>query len=190
MTDTRPFPGSAGPGTPYIDLSDVVERLRLSREVTHNIRCDRRFRQLPSRKILTEITEDLAIALFPSHLSPVSISAHELDVFVHARLSYSLLRLTEQIRRNLRFQHDDRDADQSAAIAIVQHFAERLPGIRNRLTIEFAEDLRDAPDFGSITELLLCRPDILAKINREVAATLKELGLPLLAGMILSLRST
>jgi serine O-acetyltransferase len=185
MTDNVDFPHRSA--ALQLELSEVVDQLRLSREVTHNIRRDRRLRQLPSRKILAEIVEDIAIALFPGHLSPVSISPHELDVFVHARLSYGLLRLIEQVRRTLRFLHDDRDADQAAAMTIVQNFAERLPGIRNRLTVELAEELRQAPEFACITELFLCRPDVMARINRELATSLDQLGLPLLARMILSL---
>ena len=52
---------------PRWDLDNVVDALRLSREVTHNIRRRGRIRELPSREILVKILAGLTAALFPTH---------------------------------------------------------------------------------------------------------------------------
>jgi hypothetical protein len=49
------------------NLDAIVSELRFSREVSHNIRPKGILRQSPSRDALSQILDDLAAALFPTH---------------------------------------------------------------------------------------------------------------------------
>lgn len=55
------------------ELNATVAALRISREVTNNVRVQGRVRELPSRAVLAGIAEDLRAALFPSHFGQVDL---------------------------------------------------------------------------------------------------------------------
>ena len=52
-------------GNATFDLDGVVEQLRNSREVTHNIRHQGRAQEVPSRRIIAETLENIGEALIP-----------------------------------------------------------------------------------------------------------------------------
>ena len=84
-------------------LDAIVAELRLSREVTHNIRPRGRFRRPPAREAISAIVEGLAASLFPAHYGGPELAVELLDYFVGATLNQSLARLVEQIRLSLSF---------------------------------------------------------------------------------------
>ena len=64
--DDEPAPPLAGASSRW-RLDSVVAELRMSREVTHNIRPKGRFRRPPSREAIAAIVGGLAASLFPAH---------------------------------------------------------------------------------------------------------------------------
>ncbi len=124
-------------------LDAIVAELRLSREVTHNIRPKGRFRRPPARAAIATIVEGLAASLFPAHYGGPELAIESLDYFVGRTLNRALAELVEQVRLSLSFASEsepDEAASPPAPRAIVKDFAAALPGIRGLLV----NDLRAA----------------------------------------------
>ncbi|PTB21840.1 serine acetyltransferase [Trinickia symbiotica] len=73
------------------------------------------------------------------------------------------------------------------AIEAVQAFAQRLPEIRALLDTDVIAAYHGDPAAGSVDEVLLCYPGVLAMIHHRLAHELYRLGLPLLARIVAEL---
>jgi len=124
-------------------LQDIVQALRHSREVSHNIRHRGILSEYPSHQAIASILEGLAAALFPTHFGRAHVSAESVDFYVGDVLSRTLASLREQVRKSLLSSSEtpDRSAEVSAlATWISGEFVQRLPSIRALLV----SDLRAA----------------------------------------------
>ena len=65
--------------SPKWRLDAIVAELRLSRDVTHNIRPKGRFRRPPSREAIASVVEGLAAALFPAHYGGPDLAVEAID---------------------------------------------------------------------------------------------------------------
>jgi len=181
-------------------LHALVEQLRHSREVSHNIRHRGVVRELPSMNALRGILDDLAAALFPTHYGPQDLNADSIDFFVGNTLDHALNTLAEQIRRSLRFVPAHADAAQHDAIALASdhelreraqgltaQFAQELPAIRNLLVSDVQAAWQGDPAANHTSEVLLCYPGMRAIMHHRMAHALYRLDLRFLARMIASL---
>ena len=166
-------------GHPRYAIDDVVSDLRLSRDVTHNVRHGGRIRPMPSRATLGDIVDDLSAVLFPSHYGQSESGAAFFDDFVRGTLTTTLGVLEEQVRRGLSFTHDDflspDDIDREA-LAITGAFASALPGIRALLVGDLRAALNGDPAASSAPEILLGYPSMTALIHYRLAHALHGLG--------------
>ena len=169
-------------------------------------------RDLPSRDALSHVIATLKGVLFPMRLGPTDLRqdsenfyvAHALDAALHALLGQAKLELQYVARRENRgeesfvsdsFVSDSRGGPQSdvsidvetRAVQVVRSFAERLPGIRALLDTDVIAAYHGDPAAGSVDEVLLCYPGILAMIHHRLAHELYRLGLPLLARIVAEL---
>jgi len=154
-------------------LQDIVQQLRHSREVTHNIRHRGILSEYPSHQAIATILEGLAAALFPTHFGRTHVSNESVDFFVGDVLSRTLASLREQIRKSLLSSADapDRGAEtEILAGRIAAEFVQRLPSIRGLLV----SDLR-------VSEILLSYQGMKAIMFYRFAHALHELGAPLVA---------
>jgi serine O-acetyltransferase len=169
---------------PSNTLETVVEGLRHSREVTHNIRQNGGVRELPSPDILARIIHQLAIVLFPTHYGrPELLDEAEIDGLVRRTLDGALALLTEQVRRDLAFSSQDILEDDRAG-TIVRQFAAQLPAIRGALVDDLRAAYRGDPAATSFPEILLGYPGITAMIHYRLARALYLLGAGLSARLI------
>jgi serine O-acetyltransferase len=169
------------------DLMDgVIERLRQSREVTHNIRAGGRVRELPSTAAVMDIVDGVIASLFPSHLGPAGLKADGIDIFVANSLHSSVARLNDQVRRGLHFDQPGAPPAELKARsqAIVHDFAAALPDIRGRLVADLKAAYARDPSAGSLAEILLCYRSSTAIIHYRLAHALHELGARLVARVI------
>jgi serine O-acetyltransferase len=170
------------------DLDAVVAALRVSREATHNIRHQRRVRELPSREALTTIVNGLSAVLFPTHYGRPNLTDESIDYFVGDTLNTTLNRLTEQVRRGLQFAGGDVDMAEDAltqkAHEITRAFAASLPQIRALLVSDVQAAYAGDPAATSIAEIMLCYPGTIAILHYRLAHQLHRLGSPFLARMI------
>jgi serine O-acetyltransferase len=168
-------------------LDSVVAELRLSREVTHNIRPKGRFRRPPARAAIAAIVEGLAASLFPAHYGGPELAVESLDYFVGATLNQALAQLVEQVRLSLSFASEsepDEAALAARAQAIVRDFAAALPGIRGLLVHDLRAAFSGDPAAAGFPEILLGYPGMIAILHYRLAHALHELGAPLLARLV------
>jgi serine O-acetyltransferase len=174
------------------DIDDVVTSLHAARVRWRDRQ--RRFlepggRDLPSRERLADVVGLLKGVLFPMRLGPLELHQQGENYYVGHALATALNGLAEQARLEWRYK-DRHDADVNAALvaervhAAVQQFAERLPQIRELLDCDVLAAYQGDPAAGSVDEVLLCYPGILAMIHHRLAHELYRLELPLLARII------
>lgn len=181
-------------------LDALVQELRLSREVSHNIRHRGIVRELPSMEALGVILSELAAALFPTHYGPSDLTAGSIDYFVGNTLGNALSALAEQIRRSLRFVPAHASAEQRAqieqetddalrrrALALTSRFAQQLPAIRNLLVSDVQAAYQGDPAANHVSEILLCYPGMHAIMCHRMAHALYRMDVRFLARMIASL---
>lgn len=145
-------------------------------------------RDSPSRDALSAIADTLKGVLFPMRLGPPDLRqesenlyiAHSLDTAMHALLAQAELELQYKHRRGAtRTAYDREDA-----VRRVREFARRLPEVRRLLDSDVLAAYHGDPAAGSVDEVLLCYPGVLAMIHHRLAHELYRLGLPLLARVL------
>ena len=173
---------------PHWQLPKIVQALRESREVTHNVRHRGRIRELPSRAALVRVLDDLQAVLFPTHYGQPDLTDEGIDFFVGDTLNSALNVLVEQVRRALLFVFDEDQGHDAylhrRALEITAEFAAQLPAIRALLVSDLLAAYQGDPAASSPSEILLCYPGITAIIYHRLAHTLHTLGTPLLARLV------
>jgi len=192
MNSELPYHG----GSVQWHLGPVIDALRTSRELTHNIRHQGRVRELPSRDVLRQIVDGLSAALFPTHYGRPDLNDESIDYYVADTLNVALDRLVEQVRRALRFspaapseltgadaQREDLVLAERAR-AITREFAARLPALRALLVSDVQAALAGDPAATSVAEIMLCYPGTIAILYHRIAHCLTRLGVPFLARVV------
>lgn len=145
-------------------------------------------RELPAREALKDIVETLKGVLFPMRLGPSDLRQETENFYVGHALNAALHALWAQAKLELQFRarHERvaaADIDTRATEA-VRAFAARLPAIRSLLDSDVLAAFHGDPAAGSVDEVLLCYPGVLALIHHRLAHELYKLGLPLLARIV------
>ncbi len=169
------------------DIDGIATALRLSRDVTHNIRHGGRIRPMPSRDALGGIVADLSAALFPSHYGQSQNAVAAFDGFVCGTLSTALGLLEDQVRLGLAFTDEDLapfGGPNARALEITRAFASSLPGVRAGLVGDLRAALDGDPAASSAPEILLGYPGMAALIHHRMAHVLHRLGAGLPARLI------
>ncbi|MGO4377290.1 serine O-acetyltransferase EpsC [Pseudoduganella sp. RAF19] len=169
------------------DLDEVVRQLRVSREATHNIRHQRRVRELPSRAALEQILNGLSAVLFPTHYGRPNLTDESIDYFVGDTLNTTLDLLADQVRRGLIFTAGpecNEDEQGRCAVQVTREFAASLPSIRALIVSDVHAAYAGDPAATSIAEIMLCYPGTIAILYYRLAHSLHRLGSPFIARMI------
>ncbi|KVM96326.1 serine O-acetyltransferase EpsC [Burkholderia stagnalis] len=172
------------------DIDDIVQSLQAERRAWREKQrrsLEPGGRDLPAREALAQIVGALKGVLFPMRLGPPDLRQESENFYVAHALDAALNALLAQVMLELRYAARQRNADAPAdepASAAVQAFAARLPEIRRLLDSDVLAAFHGDPAAGSVDEVLLCYPGILAMIHHRLAHELYGLGLPLLARII------
>lgn len=179
--------------TTAFELDHIVKALHQARRTwrIHQLRAQEvGGRELPSRDGLNDIVQGLRGALFPMRLGPPDLRQENEDFYVGHTLGSVLHALFAQIRLELRYQNrhaldalNDESIEQNA-VTLTQQFAAELPRIRTLLDADVLAAYEGDPAAGSVDEVLLCYPGILAMIHHRIAHVLYRLGVPLIARII------
>lgn len=179
---------SAWSTRPKRDFDSVIDELRQSREISHNIRQGGVARRLPSRAMLSEIVNGITTALFPTHYGQPELAFSSIDQFVRRKLKTTLAQLEEQIGLSLPLAMSGEAPALAAAgrIAhdIAEEFASQLPEIRAGLVADLRAAHENDPGMASMPEILLGHPGFVAIICYRIARALYLLGVPLIARLI------
>ena len=152
--------------------------------------------KLPSRKVLQDIVEGLAAALFPNRLGLPDLKDEGIDYFVGHTLDVALRDLVSQVKLELSFTADTQNQFETSQtiklttqspIEIVREFAKRLPEVRLLLDTDIKSAYEGDPAAKSVDEVLVCYPGTQAIIHYRIAHVLHDLGLPLIARIITEL---
>ncbi|WAR46668.1 serine O-acetyltransferase EpsC [Methylomonas rapida] len=146
--------------------------------------------KLPSRKVLSQIVDQLGAALFPNRLGMPELNDEGIDYFVGHTLDSLLKRLQQQIALELQFVAEQRGSTADVQVQsrqITCEFAGLLPGIRQTLDTDIQAAYEGDPAALSPDEVLVCYPGIWAVIHHRVAHALHTLGAPLVARVIAEL---
>ncbi|MBG1232577.1 serine O-acetyltransferase EpsC [Aestuariivirga litoralis] len=167
--------------------NDLVSQLRLSREVTHNIRHQGQVRELPSREALQFVLHKLCCALFPTHFGQAVFANESTDLYVGSCLQDGLAALVVQVQRSLQFDLTESASAsnrQVRAEAIVDGFANNLPEIRNTLVDDFRAAYVGDPAAENVAEVVLAYRGSIAIIHHRIAHALYQRGVRLVARLI------
>lgn len=176
----------ARPKARKLDLAPVVDALRYSREVAHNIRLAGKAADVPLAPVIAEALDSIVISLFPTHLGPHGLNPEGVDIFVANTLSAALTRLGDQVVRSLRFDLQGLSAAeaQRRSEEILQGFAHQLPAIRALLVSDLKAALERDPSARSLAEVLICDAYMRAMIHHRLAHALHGLGARFVARII------
>ena len=145
-------------------------------------------REFPSRDALAHVVEQLKGALFPMRLGPPDLRQESEDFYVAHTLDAALHTLHAQMVLELKYTHRHRPRDpqdvELLALKAAQDLAQSLPDIRRLLDSDVLAAYQGDPAAGSVDEVLLCYPGVLARIHHRSAHRLYLLGLPLLARIV------
>jgi serine O-acetyltransferase len=176
------------------DIEDIVQSLQTVRQQWREVQrrsLEPGGRELPARVALAGIVETLKGVLFPMRLGPPDLRqesenfyvGHALDSALHALFGQAQLELQYRARH---LPRDDEDVLARASTA-VRAFAAKLPRIRTLLDSDVLAAFHGDPAAGSVDEVLLCYPGILAMIHHRLAHELYRLDLRLLARIVAEL---
>ncbi|MGA9914938.1 MAG: serine O-acetyltransferase EpsC, partial [Paraburkholderia sp.] len=176
------------------DVDEIVHALQTVRQQWREVQkrsLEPGGRELPGREALSEVIDTLKGVLFPMRLGPPDLRqesenfyvGHALDAALHALLSQARLELHYRSRH----QPPPAATIEAQAGVAVRAFAARLPAIRSLLDSDVLAAFHGDPAAGSVDEVLLCYPGVLAMIHHRLAHELYGLGLPLLARIIAEL---
>lgn len=170
----------------------VVEDLRRSRDVLHNVRYRGPVRPPPSRAAITEMVGDLAMALFPAHFGQSEegrplLTADTIDEFVEATLRRALGALESHVSRTQPFTVEGEATEEDfrrQAEEITQLFADELPAIRGLLVSDLRAAYAGDPAATGYPEILLVYPGMIAVMYYRLAHALHRLDAKFLARQI------
>ena len=173
------------------DIDDIVQSLQTVRQSWREVQkrsLEPGGRDLPAREALAQIVDTLKGVLFPMRLGPPDLRqesenfyvANALDSALHALLAQARLELNYKARHHARAD----ESIEAKASDAVRQFAARLPEIRSLLDSDVLAAFHGDPAAGSVDEVLLCYPGILAMIHHRLAHELYRLKLPLLARIV------
>lgn len=169
-------------------IDQLVAQLRAIRLQSLEIRQRRDHPpKLPSRKLLSQIIDDLGAVLFPNRLGLPDLNDEGIDYFVGHTLDSVLRELNRQIVLELQFVAEQQGLStnvQAQASDITRQFAGQLPSIRLLLDSDIQAAYEGDPAARSPDEVLVCYPGIAAVIHHRVAHVLYQLGAPLVARVI------
>jgi serine O-acetyltransferase len=142
-------------------------------------------RDLPSKKVVIEVLEDLFTILFPGYLGDSEISKANIKYHLGNKLTHVYTRLTGEIEKSLKYicrkiSECPQDVCQKRAHVVGKEFLEKLPEIRSSLSGDVQAAFCGDPAAVSTEEVILSYPCVLAITTYRIAHELYLRGVPLI----------
>ena len=142
---------------------------------------------LPSREVLSEVTDHLIKAMFPQRLG---MCGPDMSGYVRRQLESALGALSGEVATELEFQRSHGQQVDTDADTIVEQFSRQLPELRDLLETDIEMAYKGDPAARSLAEVLVCYPGIHAMMHHRIAHALYQLGVPFVARVIAELGHT
>ncbi|MDR2203370.1 MAG: serine acetyltransferase [Nitrososphaerota archaeon] len=142
-------------------------------------------KDLPSKKIVIEVLEDLFSVLFPGYFGDTEISKVNIKYHLGTKLMTIYTRLTSEIEKSLKYicrniNECPRDICQRRAQIVTKELLEVLPEIRSTLSSDIEAAYNGDPATVSTDEVILSYPCVMAITTYRVAHELYTRGVPLI----------
>ncbi|HYF37035.1 MAG TPA: serine O-acetyltransferase EpsC [Prosthecobacter sp.] len=138
---------------------------------------------LPSKRAIATLCEDLLQTLFPGFFSEEAVSSQDLELMTHERVAGIRERLKTEVRRSLRLRDGNGDHHEEA-MKLVCDFLVRLPTVRELLQTDVLAAYEGDPAARSHEEIILAYPGLEAIAIQRSAHLLYLAGVPLLPRMM------
>ncbi|MEM2099182.1 MAG: serine O-acetyltransferase EpsC [Candidatus Bathyarchaeia archaeon] len=142
-------------------------------------------KDLPSKKAIIDILEDLLTVFFPGYLGKTGITKSNIKYFLGNTLISIYTRLTEEVEKSLKYicrkiKECPEDICHKRAKIIVKELLEKIPEIRATLSGDIEAAYNGDPAALSTEEVILSYPCVLAITTYRIAHELYVRGVPLI----------
>ncbi len=142
-------------------------------------------KDLPSKKIIIEILEDLLTVLFPGYLGKEKVTKSKINNYLTKILTSIYLRLVDEVDKSLKyFCRKKEKCPDDICLGLAQVFVRELLEEICRIRILLSEDIEAAycgdPAAKSFDEVILSYPCVLAISTYRIAHELYIRGVPLI----------
>jgi serine O-acetyltransferase len=137
---------------------------------------------LPSKRTIAEICEDLLQLLFPGFHDTDPVHSQDLPRLTSRRVATISERIAEEICKSLRLQAPDCPKERAATQA--HHFMAGLPRVRALLATDVEAAFTGDPAAGGRDEVILSYPFVEAIAIQRAAHVLNALEVPLIPRMM------
>ena len=142
-------------------------------------------RDLPSKKIVIEVLEDLFSILFPGYLGDSEVTKANIKYHLGLKITSVYTRLTDESEKSLKYicrkiSECPQDLCQKRAHVVARDLLEKLPEIRSKLSGDIQAAYSGDPAAVSNDEVILSYPCVLAITTYRIAHELYLNGVPLI----------
>src|SRR4030066_53375 len=142
-------------------------------------------KDLPSKKVVIEVLEDLFTILFPGYLVKKGITKANIKYFLGNTLASVYTQLTNEVEKSLKYicrkiTECPHDVCQKRAQVVVKELLEKIPEIRRLLRGDIQAAYDGDPAAVSTEEVILSYPCVLAIATYRIAHELYLRGVPLI----------
>lgn len=138
---------------------------------------------LPSKRAIAALCEDLLHLLFPGFFSDEAVSSQELELMTNELVASIRERLNVEVRRSLRLNgsHENRDAE---AADVVCSFLMKLAEVRALLKMDVEAAYAGDPAARGFEEIILAYPGLEAIAIQRTAHVLYQKNVPVIPRMM------
>jgi serine O-acetyltransferase len=142
-------------------------------------------KDLPAKKVVIEVLEDLLTILFPGYLGDIEITKANIKYHLGTKLNSVYIRLTGEVEKSLKYicrkiSECPQDVCQKRAHIVVRELLEKLPEIRSMLSGDIEAAYSGDPAAVSTEEVILSYPCVLAITTYRIAHELYIRCIPLI----------
>ncbi len=142
-------------------------------------------RDLPSKKVVIEVLDDIFTVLFPGYFGDSEISKANIKYHLGTKLTSIYTRLTIEIEKSLKYicrkiSECPQDICQKRAHVVVKELLEALPEIRSTLSSDIEAAYNGDPAAVSTDEVILSYPCVMAITTYRLAHELYIRCVPLI----------
>jgi serine O-acetyltransferase len=142
-------------------------------------------KDLPSKKVVIEVLEDLLTVCFPGYLGKTGIAKSNIKYFLGNTLNSIYARLAGEVEKSLKYicrkvKECPEDVCHRRAQVVVKELLEEIPEIRSLLSGDIEAAYNGDPAAVSTEEVILSYPCVLAITTYRIAHELYLRGVPLI----------
>jgi len=137
---------------------------------------------LPTQESVQQLASDYMHLIFPGFFEATGLARSDVPALVEKLLVRVEQRLATEIGKSLRFSQDPSPAGRAQELALAT--LDQLPALRQIIRTDVSAAFDGDPAAGSIEEIILAYPCVLAISLQRFAHVLYRLGVPLLPRML------